>query len=29
MKIISGALSCGLINILITDEDTGLKLLNN
>jgi deoxyribonucleoside regulator len=29
IKIISGALSCGLVNILITDEATGLKLLNN
>jgi deoxyribonucleoside regulator len=28
IKIISGALSCGLVNILITDEATGLKLLN-
>jgi deoxyribonucleoside regulator len=29
LKVISGALSGGLINILITDECTGLKLLNN
>jgi deoxyribonucleoside regulator len=29
IKIISGALSCGLVNILITDEATGLKLLSN
>jgi deoxyribonucleoside regulator len=28
LKVISGALSCGLVNILITDEPTGLKLLN-
>ena len=29
LKVISGALSCRLVNILITDEFTGLKLLNN
>jgi deoxyribonucleoside regulator len=29
LKVISGALSCGLVNILITDEPTGLKLLNS
>lgn len=29
LKVISGALSSGLVNILITDEPTGLKLLEN
>jgi DNA-binding transcriptional regulator LsrR (DeoR family) len=29
LKVISGALSGGLVNILITDEATGLKLLNS
>lgn len=29
LKVISGALTSGLVNILITDEVTGLELLNN